>query len=369
MTYRLPALGQGVAETIPDPWTQAKLAQAQPTVLGQDPPPVRPINWVAAAGWATLIVVAISFFSATSEPRKKVKRNGRKSSRKTSKSRFSFAMKKPMVSWDYDPFSTSGGWSSWVTPNALTDAQRAKLPKSVFVFPERRAWPLDKPSRAYDAVRMLRLGRVSNASDFNKIRNAIRTRFPAVWAEYGKTLTWDRVKRAKGKARTSRAATVARKQRRASRRGARIAANAAKKRTSKKADKPKFSELGALMAVGVVRESVSPKKADVLPTGVMAQFKRLPPGIYKYGWGPKKGTVIQRFKSASLKGAITSTRIGAKSVGEYHWVVDNFDPSFPVVIRGIDDHGRTFFRVEEFAEQFARVPVAVSRAKSRSSGR
>jgi hypothetical protein len=111
-----------------------------------------------------------------------------------------------------------------------------------------------------------------------------------------------------------------------------------------------------------VRESGRPSEvAGVLPPGVAAKFKHLAPGLYKYGYGPKRGEAIVRFKNASLKGALTSTRIGAKAVGEYHWVVDNFDPKFPVVIRGIDDHGGTYWRVEEYAKQHARVPVMVKR--------
>ena len=140
------------------------------------------------------------------------------------------------------------------------------------------------------------------------------------------------------------------------------------RRTSRPA-KPKFSDIGVLTAVGVVRSSATQKESDVLPPGIASKFKKLPPGIYKYGYGPKKGEVIQRFKNASLRGALTSTRIGAKSVGEYHWVVDNFDPSFPVVIRGIDDQGKTFFRVEEFAKQFEREPAMVRRRSQGESAR
>jgi hypothetical protein len=471
MSYYLPGLGQGVADLIPDPWTQSKLSQSRSSGVGQAPPPVAPIRMTAVVGWTAMVLAAAGLFYAVSyKPKSAMRKNKRK--RRTS--RFSFSMTGPRVSWDHSPDLKVGEsqFSSWLNQNALTDAQRAKLPLSVFVFPERRAWPLDKASRAYDAIRMMRLGRVRSASDFNKLRNAIRTRFPQVWAEYGKTLTWDRVKRAKGKARTSRAATVARKQRRSiaangikwyyegqhvgadrmskddlvdlltspfgghvgrlsTRNGTfewdprsgslyymmdmsssgddphgrrsrkigtyrsaesagnaalkfqrridaawersvsrrRVTRNAAKKRASKKPSKPKFSELDAVMAVGIVRSSTTPKSGDVLPPGVMAKFKKLPPGLYKYGMGPKKGEVIQRFKAATLKGAIMSTRIGAKSVGEYHWVVDNFDPSFPVVVRGIDNSGKTFFRVEEFAKKFVREPLMISAVKSKSAKR
>ena len=127
---------------------------------------------------------------------------------------------------------------------------------------------------------------------------------------------------------------------------------------------PKFNELAVWQAVAAVRETgKSSEVASILPPGVAARFRHLAPGLYKYGRGPKKGEVFVQFKNAGLKGAMTSTRIGAKAVGEYHWVVDNFDPKFPVVIRGIDDRGGTYWRVEEFAKQHARVPV-VARRKS-----
>lgn len=125
---------------------------------------------------------------------------------------------------------------------------------------------------------------------------------------------------------------------------------------------PKFSEMAIWQAVAAVRETgKSSEVASILPPGVAARFRRLAPGLYKYGRGPKKGEVFVQFKNAGLKGAMTSTRIGAKAVGEYHWVVDNFDPKFPVVIRGIDDHGGTYWRVEEHVKQHARVPVLVRR--------
>lgn len=98
-----------------------------------------------------------------------------------------------------------------VTPNRLSPRKRASLPRSTFVFPERRAYPLDTEKRAYDAISMMRLGRVRSASDFAKIRNAIRSRYPEVWSKYGKSVTWDAVRRAKTKARTSRARTMASK--------------------------------------------------------------------------------------------------------------------------------------------------------------
>lgn len=127
---------------------------------------------------------------------------------------------------------------------------------------------------------------------------------------------------------------------------------------------PKFSELGAWEAIGIVRDAHPSEHLNVLPPGVAAKFRKLPPGLYKYGYGPKKGEVITQFKKATLKGALTSTRIGSSKVGEYHWVVDNFDPKFPVVVRGIDDHGRSYFRIEEYAKKFAKVPVYATKKKA-----
>lgn len=86
-----------------------------------------------------------------------------------------------------------------VEPNRLTPRQRAALPKSAFVFPSRRAWPLDTPERAYAAIQLLKLGRMGSASDFAKVRNAIMKRHPQVWAMYGRNLSWEKTKRAHAK--------------------------------------------------------------------------------------------------------------------------------------------------------------------------
>lgn len=95
--------------------------------------------------------------------------------------------------------------------NKLTASERRKIPKSKFVFPERRAWPLDTKKRARAAISYLYMGRVKSASDFNKIRNAIRKKYPSVWAQYGKDLTWEKAKRAKSKRARSRGRTTRKK--------------------------------------------------------------------------------------------------------------------------------------------------------------
>jgi len=127
----------------------------------------------------------------------------------------------------------------------------------------------------------------------------------------------------------------------------------------------KFSELGTLDAVARVRASGSREQLGFMAPGLVKKLRALPPGIYKYGHGPKKGEVITRYTSAkSLKSALTSARIGARAVSEYHWVIDNFDPSYPVVIRIIDDKGKSAYRVEEYAQKIPSEKVAVSRKRS-----
>jgi hypothetical protein len=133
------------------------------------------------------------------------------------------------------------------------------------------------------------------------------------------------------------------------------------RRNASKKAAPKFNELTIWDAVGTVRAAKPREMRDTLPPGLAAKFKKLAPGLYKYGYGPKKGETIVKFTNASLKGAMTSTRIGASKVHEYHWVIDNFDPNFPVIIRGIDDRGRSYFRVEEYAKSLVREPVLVKR--------
>jgi len=113
------------------------------------------------------------------------------------------------------------------TPKAnsrLTESQRSKLPPSVFVFPERRTFPLESEAAAYDAIRMLRLGRVKSASDFKEVADAIREKYPSVWKQYGTALSWPKVKAAKALGSKHRAATVAAKKL-GSKRTSRLAAN------------------------------------------------------------------------------------------------------------------------------------------------
>lgn len=121
------------------------------------------------------------------------------------------------------------------------------------------------------------------------------------------------------------------------------------------------------MAAGDVRTSRPKAMSNMFPPGLRTKLKKLPPGVYKWGVGPKRGETLTRFTKASVKGAITSSRIGASKAESFHLVIDNFDPSFPVILRGIDDRGRTTFRIEEFAE--AKVPaMALLKKASRKAG-
>jgi hypothetical protein len=93
----------------------------------------------------------------------------------------------------------------------LTPAQRKRLPARAFVFPKRRAWPIESAEAAHDAIEHLQMGHVKSASDYLAIMNFIRDRYPSVWRQYGFKVTWTKAKRAKAKARTSRAKTTRRR--------------------------------------------------------------------------------------------------------------------------------------------------------------
>jgi hypothetical protein len=103
-----------------------------------------------------------------------------------------------------------------VAPNRLTAARRRRIPAKLFVFPERRAWPLDTPQRARAAINFLQMGRVASASDFAAIRNKIRRLWPGIWNQYGRGLSWEKAKRVKAK----RGRTRARKKPKSSRKAA-----------------------------------------------------------------------------------------------------------------------------------------------------
>lgn len=95
----------------------------------------------------------------------------------------------------------------------LSASKRGKLPKSAFVFPERRAWPIESAAAAYDAMRALHLGRVKNASDYMAITSFIQRHYPATWKKYHHMLSWPKSKAAKALGMKHRAATRAHKKR------------------------------------------------------------------------------------------------------------------------------------------------------------
>lgn len=95
----------------------------------------------------------------------------------------------------------------------LSASKRGKLPKSKFVFPGRRTWPIESAAAAYDAIRDLHLGRVKSASDYMAITSFIQRHYPATWKKYHHMLSWPKSKAAKALGMKRRAATRAHKKR------------------------------------------------------------------------------------------------------------------------------------------------------------
>jgi hypothetical protein len=275
-------------------------------VLGQidpTPPPMRPVSWPMILGWTAVVGVTLAVFNGTINLGGGRVRANRRTSRRRSSRR------------------NTGRRSSRSATLGWTD-------------------PLGFPGYAHQADNARSLG----------VRPLTKAEYKAEVIRLRGRRHWD----------TGVVDQLARRHREHT--GKKLGENAGRRSSHARPKSPKFSEMAIWESVARVRESGRPSEvAGVLPPGVATKFKHLAPGLYKYGYGPKKGEVIVQFKNASLKGALTSTRIGAKAVGEFHWVVDNFDPKFPVVIRGIDDHGATYWRVEEYAKQHARVPVLVKR--------
>lgn len=59
----------------------------------------------------------------------------------------------------------------------LSDPERAALPASAFVFPDRRAWPIHDLDHAKIALAYMAQGK-GDPADYPKIRAAIRKRYP-----------------------------------------------------------------------------------------------------------------------------------------------------------------------------------------------
>lgn len=126
-------------------------------------------------------------------------------------------------------------------------------------------------------------------------------------------------------------------------------------------------EFAMLDGIGVVRAAAPEEQLGFMPPGVASRLAKRPEGVYSYGFG-KGGESIRRFPNATLGGAVTSTRIAAQKSREYHWVVDNRG-GYPVVVRAFDPAGKSIYRVEEYAQQLARVPVMVEARKKTSRSR
>jgi len=83
--------------------------------------------------------------------------------------------------------------------NTLTKAERARLPASAFVFPDKRSWPIQSQKQAKAAISYLHMGRVSGASQYNAIRSAIIGRYgTGFWRDAGAP-SWQKVKKARDK--------------------------------------------------------------------------------------------------------------------------------------------------------------------------
>ncbi len=115
-------------------------------------------------------------------------------------------------------------------------------------------------------------------------------------------------------------------------------------------------ELDVYTGVGLVRDAQPSEQLAFMPPGLDRRLNRMARGVYSYGMG-KKGESLRPFKTGSMSGALTSTRIAAQKSREFHWLIDNHD-GYPVVVRVFDDTGRTTYRVEDYAKKFERMAVA-----------
>jgi hypothetical protein len=126
-------------------------------------------------------------------------------------------------------------------------------------------------------------------------------------------------------------------------------------------------ELGVYDGIGLVRDAAPREQLGFLPPTLEGRIKKMPKGLYSYGFG-KRGESIRPFKTDSMSGALTSTRIAASKSREYHWLIDN-QGGYPVVVRIFDDTGRTTFRVEEYARKFEHAMVTVERKRTSRAAR
>lgn len=224
---------QAARALYPGPMTY-RLPFGDDATLG--PAPKQPLSAVAIAGWVAVVAIGAGVFWAVTAG-KGLGRNPRRRSKAVSK-RFCHGVTvqrwsrgKWAVLQDGVLVQTFSGElmadayahlqaKQHVRRNPLSVRGRARISAGKFVFPGRRAWPLDSAARAYDAIRALRMGRVKNASEYHAITQEIRRRYPSVWRKYGHALKWSHVKAAKARG-------ISTRMRRRTRRGARrrVAAN------------------------------------------------------------------------------------------------------------------------------------------------
>lgn len=110
----------------------------------------------------------------------------------------------------------------------------------------------------------------------------------------------------------------------------------------------------AKSALNEVRRT-SARAGGGLNKSVRARLARMAAGLYRIGGGGQNPTVV-KFKTASLQGAMTNTRIAASKSGETHWLVRVYPSGSPrvVVVRKVDPKGKSTYRVEEFVEKARR---------------
>lgn len=86
-----------------------------------------------------------------------------------------------------------------VRRNRLSAKARKQIPLDDFVFPERRAWPLDTKKRAKAAIAYLHMGRVKSKSEYLAIRNAIIRRYGMAFWRDANGPSWPKIAKAKSK--------------------------------------------------------------------------------------------------------------------------------------------------------------------------
>lgn len=244
MTYHMNGLG---AAPTSDPWTVRKQQQYRAALarvsaasgFGQDvpaanPPAVAADSTAVKVGWVAVVALAAGLFYFTVNPPRQMTANRRRRMRRNffgpgsgryelygesgklyKRTNAGYVTLAQELAESKDEGitvidSTTGKEMMFqgapLHMNRLTEKQRKRIPLRAFVFPERRAWPIDTKARAYAAMQMLRMGRVKSASEYHAITQAIMHRYPGVWREFRRGLSWQQSKRAKSRRVRHRAA-------------------------------------------------------------------------------------------------------------------------------------------------------------------